>query len=68
VKSSCNLGLYGPKAWSRDHLNADFVPQFAILFGNIYDWGCAGRKPKVPRQIEEIDPRGFVARNWKPAD
>jgi hypothetical protein len=33
-----------------------------MLWGNIVDWGCVGRNPKVLTQIEEIDPRGFVAR------
>jgi hypothetical protein len=36
--------------------------------GNIYDWRCASASPKVIKQIEEVDPRGFVARYWKLAD
>lgn len=58
----------GAKAWCHDHPNAGFVPRFAIPQGNIYNWGCVGGRPKVLTQIEEIDPRGFVARYWKPAD
>jgi hypothetical protein len=67
-KVNSDRDLPGAEAWCRDHPNADFVPRFAVPSGNIYDWGCAGTSPKVIKQIEEIDPRGFVARYWKPAD
>jgi hypothetical protein len=67
-KANSDRDLPGAEAWCRDHPNATFVPRFAIPRGNIYDWGCAGGSPKVIKQIEEIDPRGFVARYWNPAD
>jgi hypothetical protein len=58
----------GAQAWCRAHPDADFIPRSAIPWGNIYDWRCAASAPQILRQIEEIDPRGFVARYWKPAD
>jgi len=36
--------------------------------GNIYNWRCAAGTPTIVAQIETIDPRGFVARYWKPAE
>jgi hypothetical protein len=63
------IAIYrGAEAWCRDHPNADFVPRFAIPWGNIYDWRCASGSAKVVKQIEEIDRHGFVARYWKPAN
>lgn len=67
-KANSDRDLPGAEAWCRGHPNAEFVPRFAIPRGNIYNWGCAAGMPKVIAQIEEIDPRGFVARYWKPAD
>jgi hypothetical protein len=67
-KANSDRDLPGAEAWCRDHPNADFVPRYAIPWGNIYDWRCAGGRPKVIKQIEEIDSRGFVARYWKQAD
>ena len=60
-KANSDRDLPGAEAWCRDHPNADFVPRFAIPWGNIYDWGCASGSPKVLKRIEEIDPHGFVA-------
>jgi hypothetical protein len=67
-KANADRDLPGAEAWCRDHPNADLVPRFAIPWGNIYDWGCADGTPKVMAKIENIDPRGFIARYWKPAD
>jgi hypothetical protein len=67
-KANSNRDLPGAEAWCRDHPNADFVPRFAIPWGNIYDWRCASGSAKVVKQIEEIDRHGFVARYWKPAN
>jgi bifunctional non-homologous end joining protein LigD len=50
------------------HDHNRWLPRFAMPWGNIYDWGCVGRNPKVLTQIEEIGPRGFVARYWRPAN
>lgn len=66
-KANSDRDLSGAEAWCRDHPNADLVPRFAIAWGNIYNWGCADGTRKVIAQIEDIDPRGFVARYWKPA-
>lgn len=64
-KANSDRDLPGAEAWCRDHPNADFVPRFAIPWGNIYNWGCADGNPKVIKQIEEINPHCFVALYWR---
>jgi hypothetical protein len=67
-KANSDRRLPGAEAWCRDHPSADFIPRYAIPAGNIYGWRCAAGIPEVVDRIEDIDPRGFVARYWKPAD
>jgi len=67
-KANSDRRLLGAEAWCRDHPDADFIPRFAIPSGNIYNWRCAAGAPQILGQIDEIDPRGFVARYWKPLD
>lgn len=58
----------GATAWCRDHPDADFVPGFAIPSGNIYRWRCSRGASEILGEAEEVDPRGFIARFWKPLD
>jgi len=67
-KANSDRRLPGAEAWCRDHPDADFIPRFAIPSGNIYNWRCAAGAPQILGLIDEIDPRGFVARYWKPLD
>ena len=67
-KANSDRDLPAAEAWCRDHPNADLVPRFAIPWGNAYNWGPADGTPKVIAQIEDIDPRGFVAHYGKPAN
>jgi hypothetical protein len=30
-----------------------------------YEWTCAGNKAVISKQIETVDPRGFITDNWK---
>jgi hypothetical protein len=67
-KANSDRRLPGAEAWCRDHPDAGFIPRFVIPSGNIYNWRCVADAPQILGQIEEIDPRGFVARYWKPMD
>jgi hypothetical protein len=58
----------GVVAWCRENPHADFVPNYARPWGSIYDWRCVAGAAEIVGQVEEIDPRGFVARCWKPLD
>lgn len=44
------------------------VPMAATGHDTIYEWTCAGNKAVISKQIETVDPRGFIAGNWKPLD
>jgi hypothetical protein len=65
-KANTDRDPRGAKAWCHGHPDADFIPHFAIPSGNIYHWRCAAGRPEIAGQAEAIDPRGFVARYWRP--
>jgi hypothetical protein len=67
-KANADRRLPGAEAWCHVHPDADFIPHFAIPSGNIYAWRCVAGAPRIVSQIDDIDPQGFVARYWKPAD
>lgn len=41
------------------------VPMAATGHATVYDWKCVGRKAQIAGQNTEVDPRGFIAGNWK---
>jgi hypothetical protein len=67
-KANADKRLPRAEAWCLEHGDADFIPRYMIPIGNIYSWRCAAGTPTIVAQIETIDPRGFVARYWKPAE
>jgi len=67
-KANADRRLPQAEAWCREHADDDFVPRYMLPIGNIYHWRCVAGTPKIVVQIETIDPRGFVARYWKPAE
>jgi hypothetical protein len=58
----------GPGAvdWCRANPSADFVPAVATGADTIYAWRCEKGKPRIARQVQAVDSRGFIARYWKP--
>ena len=67
-KANADHRLPQAEAWCREHADTDFIPRYVLPIGNIYNWRCSAGTPKIVAQIETIDPRGFVARYWKPAE
>jgi hypothetical protein len=65
-KANADRHPRGAETWCRDHPDSDFIPHFVIPPGNIYDWRCIAGRAEITGQVEEIDPRGFVVRYWKP--
>jgi hypothetical protein len=57
----------GPGAveWCRTRPSADFIPAFATGHSTIYAWRCENGQARIVRQLQGVDPRGFVARYWK---
>lgn len=58
----------GGDAWCKAHPDADFVPMFATGHATVFDWRCAGHVAVPTGQVERVDPRGFVAGNWRRID
>jgi hypothetical protein len=65
-KADTNRHPRGVAVWCRENPDADFVPNVARPWGSIYDWRCVAGAGEIVGQVEEIDPRGFVNRYWKP--
>jgi hypothetical protein len=55
----------GATAFCKENPGSDSVPMAATGHDTIYQWECLGKEPHITGQIEKIDPRGFIAENWK---
>lgn len=58
----------GAADYCKENPGTDVVPMAATGHDTIYEWTCAGNKAVISKQIETVDPRGFMAGNWKPLD
>ncbi len=47
---------------------SEVIPMAATGHGTAYEWTCQGKKAVISKQIETVDPRGFIAENWKQLD
>ena len=41
------------------------MPMSATVHATVYDWKCFGRMARAGRMIMDVDPRGFIAADWK---
>ena len=57
----------GAAAWCKDHPGSVVVPMAATGHDTIYTWACVGSEPRVT-QAEKLDPRGFIANQWRPLE
>ena len=55
----------GAAAFCRQNPNSASVPMSATGHATVYSWKCIGTKAMIDQQFERVDPRGFVAENWK---
>jgi hypothetical protein len=55
----------GAVGWCHDHPDSTFIPAVATGHDTIYAWRCLDRRPKVIRQTQRVDARGFFARYWR---
>ena len=55
----------GAAAYCRQNPDSTDVPMSATGHASVYSWKCVGTKATIDQQIERVDPRGFVADNWK---
>ena len=55
----------GASEFCKANPGSDVVPMAATGHDTIFEWKCAGKVAKISKQIETVDPRGFLTRNWK---
>jgi hypothetical protein len=67
-KANASKSLPGATAFCKDNPGSDIIPMAATGHDTIYEWKCVGPKAQIVRQIVAVDPRGFIADNWKPLD
>lgn len=55
----------GATAYCKGSPGSSFVPMSATGHATIYEWECQGSKAHIRKQLLRVDPRGFIAENWK---
>jgi hypothetical protein len=64
-KAEASRTSAGAAAFCKQNPGSDVVPMAATGHDTIYEWTCAGKKAVISKQVETIDPRGFLTDNWK---
>lgn len=58
----------GAKNFCKQNPGSDIVPMAATGHDTIYEWKCEGKKAVITKAFATVDPRGFIASNWKPLE
>ncbi|SEE04520.1 hypothetical protein SAMN05444161_4708 [Rhizobiales bacterium GAS191] len=64
-KANTNRTNPGAAQWCEENRGASSVPMAASGHDTIYSWRCVGRKAQIAGVIAKVDPRGYIASNWK---
>ena len=64
-KADTSRSLPGATAWCRDNLGAKNIPMSATGHDTIYEWSCKDRHAVAGKTMVTVDPRGYIADNWK---
>jgi hypothetical protein len=64
-KANASRTSAGAADFCRQNPGTDFVPMAATGHDTIYEWKCVGNEARISRQIQTVDPRGFITENWK---
>ena len=64
-KADVSRNSAGAAAYCRQNPDSTDVPMSATGHATVYSWKCVGTKATIDQQLERVDPRGFVADNWK---
>ncbi|MFO1104431.1 MAG: hypothetical protein U1E20_16180 [Methylocystis sp.] len=67
-KANASKSLPGAAAFCKDNPGSDMIPMAATGHDTIYEWKCVGPNAQILRQSAAVDPRGFIAENWKPLE
>lgn len=65
-KADVNRDSLGAEEFCRENPDSIGVPMSATGHATIYEWKCVGQQPRIIRQVNQVDARGFIAENWKP--
>lgn len=66
-KANTNRALASAGRYCRENPDASGVPMYVTGHDTIYAWRCRGTEAVAGEPVETLDPRGFMARLWKPA-
>jgi hypothetical protein len=64
-KANASRTSAGAADFCRQNPSADVVPMAATGHDTIYQWKCVGNEASISKQVETVDPRGFITENWK---
>jgi hypothetical protein len=64
-KANTRRVLPGSTAWCRSNPDATNIPMVATGHDTVYEWSCKGKRAVAGKQVMQIDPRGYIADNWK---
>jgi hypothetical protein len=67
-KANTSRDLPETDAWCAENQGSDSIPMYVTGHDTIYRWRCDGRKAATSGEPLAVDPRGFIARLWKPVD
>jgi hypothetical protein len=67
-KANASRTSAGAGNFCKQNPGSDVVPMAATGHDTIYEWKCVGSKAAISKQAETVDPRGFIADNWKQID
>jgi hypothetical protein len=64
-KADTRRVLRGATAWCRENPGSNSIPMSATGHATIYEWSCEGRRAVAGKSVMTVDPRGYIAENWK---
>jgi hypothetical protein len=67
-KANNSRSSAGAAEFCEQNPGSDSVPMAATGHATIYEWKCDGSQAVISSQIVTVDPRGFIAENWKRLD
>jgi len=65
AKADLSRASPGAESYCKDNLGSEVVPMAATGHATIYSWECIGNKARIKSGSVPVDPRGFIANQWK---
>jgi hypothetical protein len=67
-KANTGRASAGAEDFCKQNPGSDVVPMAATGHDTVYEWQCVGNKAVISKQVETVDPRGFITENWRQLD